>query len=326
MTTVHELFEHAGVPYAGVVAWGDPVSLAQPGVYVVSTSRDPDVSNGPEKPPLNLAAIDALLAARPEATVDKRTATPELLAGRLRSMWPSGESIVYVGLAGTSTEHRVEQYYRTVIGARAPHAGGWPVKMLDPSTLWVHYGATQDPDATEKAMIRRFVSGVPANVARTLIDTSAPLPFANFIFPAGRRKAHGLRGVKEARTRGAHDRVPVTPDKLTSATLPTLPALRDSRLPTPDGATRRTQNITSGDLDRGQIRVPRESKSIFPTAKTRIEVELGNETFDVSWDPRTEGANERSGVIRVGKEALSRYISAGGPRTVEVTSTGFRIT
>lgn len=321
MTSVADLFICAGVPYAGVVHWGEMVPLEAPGVYVVSTNVDPNERSGPPDCPLDSAAIEALLQARPESTVDLNPATNALIANRLRAMWPSGEPVAYIGLAGTSTQHRVDQFYRTLIGARAPHAGGWPVKMLDSNSLWVHYGPSDDSAAAECAMIQHFVANLPDNVARALVDPTAPLPFANLTFPAGRRKKHGLHGVKARR---AVADVPMQEAR------PTHPPANGSdpastQPPQTAGLVRSTQNVTATDLSNGQLRVPRVSKSIFPPSKAYIEVELTGDAYTASWDPKIDGDKERSGVIRFAKGILASYITAGGPRRIETIPTGYRI-
>ena len=321
MTSVADLFMHASVPCAAVVRWGDLVSLEAPGVYVVSTSADAHDHSGPPDCPLDLTAIDALLRARPEATVDGTAATHALIADRLRAMWPSGEPVVYIGLAGTNAQRRVNQFYRTPIGARAPHAGGWPVKMLDADSLWVHYGPTDDPASAETAMIQHFVTNVPDRIAHALVDPSAPLPFANFTFPAGRRKTHGLYGVNAPRAVAGDPHAESRPAKPPESGSDPARAQQPARA----GLVRSTQNVTPTDLGNGQLRIPRVSKSIFPTTKARIEVELSGDSHTASWDPRTDGDKQRSGVIRVGKGILANYITAGAPRRIETTPTGYQI-
>lgn len=199
MATVRELFQHANVIRSGAVRWGTPVPEGRPGVYVISTSEDPDRRPGPTACPLNIAALEELVRARSELTVDGDRAEAVHLAARLRAMWPAGESVVYIGKAGTDTGHRVKQFYDTRIGARAPHAGGWPVKMLETGLLSIHYGVTSRPDDAEEAMVALFAEAVPFDVRRSLVDPSAPLPFANLEYPAGRRKAHRIGGAKEPR-------------------------------------------------------------------------------------------------------------------------------
>ena len=52
------------------------------------------------------------------------------LTTRLAKFWVPGESVVYIGLAGTSVGKRVRQCYRTPLGDRRPHAGGHWVRTL----------------------------------------------------------------------------------------------------------------------------------------------------------------------------------------------------
>lgn len=198
MTTVRDLFDAAGVARAGAVRWGERVPLRSPGVYVVATTQHADDERGFGSLPLRTEALSELLRQRPGMSIDAYPASHESLADRLHAMFPVNEPVLYVGLTTDSLWRRTWDYYRTPIGARKPHAGGWPIQMLvHGSDLWVHYGAAHDPAAAERAMVLRFVSGVPAEVAASLIDPGRPLPFANLVEPGGKRKRHGIRGAVE---------------------------------------------------------------------------------------------------------------------------------
>lgn len=201
MTSIGELFEAAGVQHLGVVPWGTDVPLDDPGVYVVGLTADLRDAAGLAECPIDDERVSELLRVRPEATVDGTSATLDSVADGLRRMWLPDEPTVYIGLAGGSVRSRTRQFYGTAIGARAPHAGGWPVKMLDQSVapLWVHFAAAADPDATEAALVAAFVSGVAPSSVGAVFDVNAPLPFANLMFPRGRRKRHGFAGVKSPR-------------------------------------------------------------------------------------------------------------------------------
>lgn len=314
MTSVSDLFAHAGATYGGAVRWGNQVLLDAPGVYVVSTMEDPAADGGFAECPLDLEAVAQLIAARPEATIDGQHADPLNLSRRLRAMWLPGESVAYIGLASKSVRTRISQFYATAIGARAPHAGGWPIKMLDDSAgLWAHFGLADDPDKVEAQMIRHFAEGVPREVRRSLIDPSAPLPFANLTFPRGRRKRHGIRGVKERRRQSGSD---VTPKRDKLKNMP------------PDGIDSPrsfTQNVTAADVRNRQIRVPAASKMLFPSEPTRLKITIQGEVFDASWNPRTSGDRERSGVIRFVRGEISGRISEGGPRVIQQTEAGLSI-
>ncbi|MEV7694891.1 hypothetical protein AB0N73_16315 [Microbacterium sp. NPDC089189] len=197
---VLQLFEHADVAYGGVVPWGGRVPLSGPGIYVVSTAADPTTADGLPDCPVDESAVSALLIARPEATVDGAAATVESLTSRLAAMWPARETVAYVGLASRSVGTRMAQFYRTEYGARGPHAGGWPVKMLaPPDGMWVHFGATGEYAHAEMAMLDVFMAQLTPDVRGALVDPALPLPFANLMHPGGRRKAHGVGRVKAGR-------------------------------------------------------------------------------------------------------------------------------
>ena len=317
MSSVRELFEHGAVAYAGTVRWGEDVPLAGPGIYIVATTHDPGDASGLLRAPLALDSLSLLLETRPEATVDGAAADIHRLAEGLNLMWPVGEPVLYIGLAGYSVQARVRQFYATRIGARGPHAGGWPIKMLEGQSLWIHFGASKVPGAAEAAMVDHFVDRVPVSTKQTLADATAPLPFANLRFPTGRSKRHGLAGVKASRS-SSHIDVPTSP-RLTRQ--PEVERLIPVERTIPMSRTeprRRTQNVTDADLQRGQIRIPRTAKSILPVEKTRIRIMLGTEVESVLWDPQTSGTRERSGVIRVGRALLARHVAAGGPREIEL--------
>ena len=99
-------------------------------MYVVSLSAEVDRTAGFPEAPLSSAAIQTLLKVRPKLTVDGGLPTATMLAERIGSFWLPDEGVLYVGLAGTSLRSRVSQYYKTPLGARRPHAGGWFLKTL----------------------------------------------------------------------------------------------------------------------------------------------------------------------------------------------------
>lgn len=312
MTTVDHLFRAARVGWLGAVRWNEPVPLTSPGVYIVSTSVDASAEQGLEICPVNADAIRDLLEVRPEATIDGLPANFESVSRRLSAMWLPLETVIYIGLAGTSVQQRVRQFYRTAIGARAPHAGGWPIKMLNATGgLAVHYGASDNPDGAELAMIDAFVAGVGKASMSHLVDPTTRLPFANLMYPTGRRKQHGFAGVKETRTKEA----PAKVDSGTAAqhTPQPTPSLVSTR---PSMGGRRTQNVTANDIQTGQIRVPSTTKAIFPSEATIITVDLHGERFNAKWNPKMGPDKERSGIIRIPKSELARLVSVGGPLTV----------
>lgn len=323
-TTIREVFEAAGLVASGRVQWGARVPADVPGVYLVATTPDPDeTSSDVAVCPVDVAAVGRLLAVRSEATVDGVPATVKSLSKRLAALWLPNEPVLYIGLAGTSLQNRVGQYYGTKLGARAPHAGGWPVKTLSNlPDLWVHFAACDDPDTAEKLMVVRFVAGVPGEVVAHLHDPSAPLPFANLMFPGGSRKVHGMRGVKAPRLPGevdAAERVMVRP-ATNPAVMPTPTTVVARPKRTITSSTMWTQQVSQADLNSGQIRVPVGAKRAFPAAKGTVDIDLRGERLTCRWDPKS--GQGRSGVVRVPKAVLARLVLPSETLTVTSTSTG----
>lgn len=201
-STVSTLFAAAGLTSAGVVGWGVPPRLDQPGAYIVASAEGPD-HLVPERPAeLSPESLAQLLDVRPELLLDGRRPTIADLGDRLAQCWLPDEPVLYIGLASTSVRTRVTAYYRTRLGARKPHAGGWFLKTLsDLDDLWVHVAPAADPAGAEDAMLRSFCSEVSGASRARLRDPDRPFPFANLEWPPGVRKRHGITGAREPRRR-----------------------------------------------------------------------------------------------------------------------------
>lgn len=88
------------------------------------------------------------------------------------------------------------------LGARSPHAEGWPLKTLAVlPALVVYYAPCSDQTAAERQMLGAFAAGASAASRRSLHDPERVMPFANLAFPKGVRKRHGIKGSKEPRRR-----------------------------------------------------------------------------------------------------------------------------
>lgn len=72
-----------------------------------------------------------------------------------------------------------------------------------------------------------------------------------------------------------------------------------------------TQPVTANDLGRGEIRLPRPAKRFFPPTKGQVEVVLRGHRVVAAYDPRVGPDQERSGVVRVGKNELADRVSKG---------------
>ena len=287
------------------------------GVYVVSLTESMDATEDAlTECPLAVTAIQDLLDARPELTLDGERPDAVTLGERLAAFWLPDEVVLYVGLAGTSLATRIDQYYRTELGARSPHAGGWFLKTLSVlPELRIHYATCSDPDGCEDAMLAAFSAGVSEASLASLHDQDRPIPFANLEWPRRRYKKHGITGAKEprARTRGA---VPIRRQE------------PQSRSPVhssvPAGA--QTQRVTEADIRAGRIRIPiGATKQLFPQGRASLELDLRGERLSARWDPRYGPDRERSGVLGVGRGLLARLVSADEVLTVSLAEGVIRL-
>lgn len=197
-STVAELFDAAGLAHVQTVRWGTPVRLDEPGAYIVARVEDVSTPASVRGPNIALGAVRELLAVRPELRLDGARPSADALATRLASFWLPDEGVVYIGLAGTSVRSRLGAYYRTPLGARRPHSGGWFLKTLaDLDALHVHVARASNPTAAEDDMLRRFCWEVSPSTRHSLPDPDHPFPFANLEWPRGTRKHHGITGARE---------------------------------------------------------------------------------------------------------------------------------
>lgn len=307
VSTVNALLESAGLTWAGAVRWGETAPLDRPGVYTVALSSSPDESDARATPPISLGAVEALLDARPELLLDRRRPTAEELRDRLGTMWLPDETVLYVGLASTSVANRIDQYYKTRLGARQPHTGGWPIKtIIGLDQLWVHFAACTTGDTAEQAMIDAFMTNVSARFRAAVCDPSLPLPFANLKDPRGPRKRHGITGAREPRQSAINLPRTTTPHEAVSVRVRSDPNAPEALSPSYD-----SQPVRAGDLKAGRIRIPKATKPMFPESKAPIDVVLRGQPIAARWDPRHGPDRPRSGVLAVGREILAALVDAG---------------
>lgn len=314
-STVRSLFQAAALRPGEVVAWGTSPTCGEPGVYVVALASDPDALAGLRVAPIADDRVVELLAERPELTVDGLRPDAAQLHERLRRMWLADESVLYIGRASTSIADRVRAYYRTHLGARAPHAGGWPLKTLEGlDLLSVHVARADDPAAAETAMIDAFVAAVSDASRAPLIDATLPLPFANLEDGRGRRKRHGIQGA----------RAPYGSRKRVQRIVPSPPEASGAR-PNQAYADGVVLNVTAKDLEVGQIRVTRPAKRLLnlPERAADLQVYVRGELVACNWDARLGPDKERSGLLKVGRGALGRLLPDGPTQLrFRVTSEG----
>ena len=330
-TIVRDLFDAATVPLEGAVRWLEPPPLHKPGVYVVSLSADPeDLDAALPTAPLDHAKLDFLLAQRPELRLDGERPDVEQLAARLAACWLPDEPVLYIGMTDATVRKRVTAYYRTKLGARSPHSGGWPLQTLaNLDTLWVHYGPVVEAEEAEKRMLAKFMAGVSTTARDGLHDRTHAIPFANLTGPDG-RKAHGITGAREPRQRASGKaRTGATldvanPALAVAARASDLAASTPATRPSPGQLTQAaeaprslhilTQPITPSDLAGGRVRIGISSggKKLLSVVKSRVTVVLrGRQLDEVRWDPKMGPDRERSGVLGVGRVPLAELVQPG---------------
>ncbi len=325
-SAIDDIFAAAGVSRAGVVRWGTPPAPPTPrtavatGIYAVAlTDRHDSPAGAVATPPISEAAVDELLAVRPELTLDRVRPTRDQVVQRLGEFWFPDEVVVYIGLAGPRTRRpvggevarRVIEYYDTPLGASGPHAGGWPLKTLArPPDLYVHYAYCERVNEVEDACIAHFAKHVSASTRACLRDPVRVMPFANLEFPRGRPKKHGIQGARARKVKRAMN-PHLTAGRPGGPAVPPAPPARQQRVPAGIAAHHRSQNLTAKDIAVGQVRIPTgATKTLFPAVREDVVVNLRGRKLRCRWDPRY-GEKERSGVIRVGKSAATDLLAPG---------------
>ncbi len=179
------------------------------GIYIVALTKHRGSLEGTiPTAPISVAAVDELLTVRPELTLDGIRPTREQLVKRLAAFWFSDEVVLYIGRAGSRKSSpaegelakRVKEYYDTPLGARSPHAGGWPIKTLGClDGLFVHYAYCAGFKDAEDGCLAQFVKHVSERTLTSLRDRVRVMPFANLEYPTGNRKKHGIDGARAPR-------------------------------------------------------------------------------------------------------------------------------
>lgn len=333
-STVRHLLGEAGLERDGVVAWneaipGPPAATADTGVYIVALTADPDdVGGALNRFPVSTTRVNELLACRDELTLDGQRPRSKQLADRLSGFWLRDEVVLYIGLAGprktparpSALSARVRAYYKTPLGARSPHAGGWFIKTLSNlDELFVHYAYCENVGRVEDDLLGAFRSGLSPESREALFDPVNSMPFANLEYPKGVAKRHGIRGAKASKTAAS----------AATAGRPRAPGSASSRphtaAPSHRPASSETQPLTTADIAAGRIRVPREGKRHFPDLPSDVVVMIRNIELVARWNPRF-GPPERSGVVSVGRDRLRPLVEEGGRLTIDADDYGVRLT
>ncbi|UVJ40562.1 hypothetical protein [Arthrobacter sp. CJ23] len=303
--SVGELFDKCGLRFDGVARWDEKVPLNEPGIYAIASTSDLNDSIGlmtSYRP--SQQAFDLLKATCPSVTIDGRSATTDELADRIGDFWIPQSAILYIGLAGTSVQTRVDQFYRTRIGQRAPHSGGWWLKTLSGlEDLYVHYAAANDPAAMESLMLRTFAAAVPPSIRRALHDHDHVAPFAN-VKVAGGNKRHGLGGYKIILRKAGQNELAAEARHVVTPSIAEIRPIANLRKSGPETTDHRalieSQVITQKDRANSNLRIPARSKFALPANDGFLDVTFRGQTQKVRW--RVNGS--RSGTIGLGKTIM----------------------
>jgi len=114
-----------GFKLEGSLRWGEKIPCKKQGIYIVLT---------PNKKATNLifnrGAINLWIKKVANMEVGTEKPTFENLSTELKRFWFNNEIILYVGQTSQPIRTRVNQYYKTEIGERKPHSGGYWIKTL----------------------------------------------------------------------------------------------------------------------------------------------------------------------------------------------------
>lgn len=196
---IHGRDYHVDARYAGTVPWlgvvTDSVGGDKTGLYVVSLAKNPDSREGAMREcPIHLDRTQNWLDARPELTLRGQRPTAAELADYVASWWIPDEHVLYIGRTTDSLRKRVHAYYRTLLGAKGPHAGGSLLKTLRClDGLYVHLYVGADDHAAEHMALLNFHRGLSEEARTRIPEPSRQLPFANLRWQEGPTKSHELK-------------------------------------------------------------------------------------------------------------------------------------
>jgi len=165
----------------GAVRWGEGVPEARSGVYAVALSANREEPKTLTIAPVWMAAVGELLAGRPEPMLDGARPSARALAERIASFWLPDETIVYVGLAGTSVRTRVATTTRRGSAPVARMPGRWFIKSLaNVNDLLVHFAPRARPagrgGSRSRTRWRSPTVATPSSCAGPTGGSSPPAP------------------------------------------------------------------------------------------------------------------------------------------------------
>lgn len=201
-----DLFAAVGIARHSSVMWLERVSSQRPGVYIVSLHSDRNNGSGLADAPVSSDALERWLVRCPGLTVYGKRVGVDALGLHLARWWLPNTSILYIGKAGgQSLSARVDQYYRTPLGNRSPHGGGYWLKTLgildDVSVHCAETPENMSPDDCKDDLLSTFLR-LHQIIPHTHPEPTLLLPWANLQVdrpPPRRSRDHGLPSLKNQR-------------------------------------------------------------------------------------------------------------------------------
>ncbi len=194
-----DILASVGAVLSGTCKWREPVPSRKHGVYVVSLHPDHDNGKGLAAAPVDKGTLEEWLGRCPGLTIDTHRPSSDELSAHLAAWWLPTTSILYIGKIETrSLRERVDEYYRTPLGALRPHSGGYWLKTLNLlDELHVHYSeVASDVSAgqIEDDLLNAFLH-LNTDIPEAHCEPELPLPWANLQVerpPPRRRRDHRL--------------------------------------------------------------------------------------------------------------------------------------
>ena len=203
--SIHDIIRGPHYPlehrYAGTVPWLGAVTRVfggnETGLYLVSLAKDPESREcALAHHPLHRDRLRHWLLVRPELRLGGARPSVDELSEHLSKWWLPDEHVLYVGRTQVSLARRVHDYYRTLLGAAKPHAGGSWLKTLGClDQLYVHLFVGDGSSACEHMALLNFHHGLSATTSERLPEALDRLPFANLQWADGPTKNHALTGM-----------------------------------------------------------------------------------------------------------------------------------
>jgi len=225
--SVEQLFKINGKEIMGQVKWGQSIDCRQPGVYVVAITDSATKIVGLDNAPISnpkvcdwVAYVPTLRLKQFRITNGRKIyyddvdieslanglfmsylcpsvwkSTSESLVERLKTFWLPDETILYIGMTGSSLKKRVNEYYKAKLGDSKPHRGGhWIKTLANLEQVNVYWTTSEKSEAKslEQAFLDTFVKNVSRKSLNQLSDPNHPFPYANLEFPKGIKKNHGI--------------------------------------------------------------------------------------------------------------------------------------